>query len=300
MKLSHIAAVAAVAALVSVTAEINPAQAMTGHKYVALGSSYAAGPGIDPETDAGCMRSASNYPQLLAHRIGADLVDVTCSGATTADVLHQSQRLTNGRTMPPQIDAVTGDTTLVTITIGGNDLGLIAGMLGHSCGPVIAPTRPFVAQLAAQVCAAALGAPDEPESADIAAVGDALTRIVETVRSRAPRAEILLVEYLPALDAQATTCPDIVPLTGADAISARHTYDNLIAATRAAAEFTGVRSVHIPDAGQHTACSPDPWVSGFSNPLHTGDLSATAGSYHPNSAGMQAVAGHLAEIVNPR
>ena len=65
-------------------------------------------------------RSAANYPHLVAQRLGLDLVDVTYSGATTADVLTDRQ---NGE--PPQIDALDGSEELVTITIGGNDVGYI-------------------------------------------------------------------------------------------------------------------------------------------------------------------------------
>jgi hypothetical protein len=56
-------------------------------RYVALGSSMASGPGIRPRA-AGAPwssgRSARNYPHLIAERLGLDLVDVTFSGATTA------------------------------------------------------------------------------------------------------------------------------------------------------------------------------------------------------------------------
>ena len=72
-----------------------------GHKqpggsgqYVALGSSFAAGPGIAPADDdslALCIRSAHNYAHLLAKARGLDLTDVTCSGATALHVLEGGQ-----------------------------------------------------------------------------------------------------------------------------------------------------------------------------------------------------------------
>ena len=58
-------------------------------RYVALGSSMAAGPGIRPRADGAPLpagRSARNYPHLVADRLGLDLVDVTYSGATTANL----------------------------------------------------------------------------------------------------------------------------------------------------------------------------------------------------------------------
>ena len=65
-------------------------------------------------------RSARNYPHLVAERLGLELVDVTYSGATTAHVLADSQP-----GAPPQIEALDGSEDLVTITIGGNDVGYV-------------------------------------------------------------------------------------------------------------------------------------------------------------------------------
>ncbi len=94
-----------------------------GRRYVALGSSMAAGPGIvprDKDAPLRAVRSAANYPHLVAQRLGMDLVDVTYSGATTAHVLTDRQ---HGE--PPQIDALDGSEALVTVTIGGNDVGYV-------------------------------------------------------------------------------------------------------------------------------------------------------------------------------
>ena len=92
-------------------------------RYVALGSSMAAGPGIRPSADGAPFRagrSARNYPHLVAEKLGLDLVDVTYSGATTANVLTEPQH-----GAPPQIDALDGSEDLVTVTIGGNDAGYV-------------------------------------------------------------------------------------------------------------------------------------------------------------------------------
>lgn len=55
---------------------------MTPLKYVALGSSVAAGPGIPPITNRFAQRSANNYPNFLAKKLGAELIDLSVSGAT--------------------------------------------------------------------------------------------------------------------------------------------------------------------------------------------------------------------------
>jgi hypothetical protein len=46
-------------------------------KIIALGSSFAAGPGIEPIEDTNAMRSSRNYAHLLADRLGANLVDLS-------------------------------------------------------------------------------------------------------------------------------------------------------------------------------------------------------------------------------
>lgn len=61
-----------------------------GAEYVALGSSFAAGPGVGeraPGSPSLCMRSASNYPQLFAALRGLDVTDVTCAGATIQNLI---------------------------------------------------------------------------------------------------------------------------------------------------------------------------------------------------------------------
>jgi hypothetical protein len=93
--------------------------------YVALGDSFSAGPFIPPpdRTMLGCARSLSNYPHLLnAHIKPTTFVDVSCSAAKTADMT-ESRFLPTLRKVPPQLDALRPETDLVTLTIGGNDLG---------------------------------------------------------------------------------------------------------------------------------------------------------------------------------
>ena len=108
-----VAAVAAVAIVVVAVLQLTTAASAA---YVALGDSYASGAG----TSAGsaeeneCRRSDEAHPNLLAAEVEAlaDLDFVACSGATTADLLAE------------QLPAVGADTQVVTMTIGGNDVGL--------------------------------------------------------------------------------------------------------------------------------------------------------------------------------
>lgn len=92
-------------------------------RYVALGSSMAAGPGLWPRAATSrcsrCVRTR-NYPHLVAQRCGLDLIDVTYSGATTANILTRPQH-----GAPPQVTALDGSEQVVTVTIGGNDVGYV-------------------------------------------------------------------------------------------------------------------------------------------------------------------------------
>jgi lysophospholipase L1-like esterase len=91
---------------------------------VALGSSFAAGPGLPPRAPGSprrAGRSTGNYAHRIARALDLDLHDVTFSGATTGDILSPS-----AAGQPAQLDAVTPDTALVTITAGENDVGFEA------------------------------------------------------------------------------------------------------------------------------------------------------------------------------
>ncbi|GAA5103724.1 SGNH/GDSL hydrolase family protein [Nocardia iowensis] len=286
------AAAATVAGLGTAVAAAQP-----GAQYVALGSSYAAGPGIAPIIDAGCARSAQNYPHQLATAAGLSLVDVTCSGATTANILDTPQRLHDGRSVPVQLDAVTADTRLVTVTIGGNDLRLVGTMIAQSCGNSAAqafslPTP--AADAVTGVCALGGGGVAAPSvDTDYGRVEQSLVRIADAVHAKAPGARVLFVDYLPVLDRDATTCA-AVPLQPKQATAARAGYDGLLAATARAARSAGADLIQVPDQ-THTACAPDSWVTGFTTPFTSKpDIAAVMGSYHPTRDGMTAVAEQIA------
>src|SRR3954454_3706591 len=176
--------------------------------YVALGSSFASGPGIDPVLDAGCGRSGSNYAHLVADRLGYDLVDITCGGATADNVLDVPQELLTGGTVPPQLEAVGPDADLVTITVGGNDVDYLLTLLrcSYRVDPGGAPEEagPF------------FGTPIDPAAVDaaLAALPGTLVALVAAVGGRAPRARVLLVDYLTILPEDGG-CPSL-PMTDDD------------------------------------------------------------------------------------
>jgi hypothetical protein len=113
------ATVAALTLLGSLTAGAAEALSAPQH-YVALGDSYASGPGIPAQRadPMGCQRSTHNYPALLAQALRIrDYTDVSCGGARTDDMT-TPQPVRPGPN-PAQFDALRPNTGLVTVTIGG-------------------------------------------------------------------------------------------------------------------------------------------------------------------------------------
>lgn len=240
-------------------------------RYVALGSSMAAGPGIRPGVTGApraAGRSERNYPHLVAHARNLDLVDVTFSGATTAHLLTECQA-----DAPPQIDALDGSEALVTITIGGNDVGYVPLLLAAALLGPLAPILPVTGALLDR--GKRQQALDEVEAA-LRAVGTA-------VRDRAPHARVLFVDYLtlmPPAGVRAGRLPDRV------ADLARHVAGELERHTAAAASATGCEVVRAGQASRgHHPWSAQPWTVGAGLPLPWRPW-----PFHPNVAGMAAVA----------
>lgn len=241
--------------------------------YVAIGSSYAAGP--DPQgLRSPCLRSDDNYPHRVAEARGMNLTDVTCTGATTANVIARPQKVW---TNAVQISAVRPDTDLVTITVGGNDLDYVGRLTAMSCAD-IAPA----AQTRAVKRECGRGHPlrAEPDSDSYTAVEQNLARIVLDARVRAPRAKVVVVDYPPVIGSDMRTCAKL-PLTPSQVAETKRIFDGLVAATARAARATGAILVQPSKAGAgHGVCSPQPWLTGFDPPM----------PYHPTDLGKQAVA----------
>lgn len=268
-------------ALVATTACTTTPPSQQGARYVAMGSSFAAGPGIpsyyeDPPTP--CARSTNNYARQLASRLNLNLTDVSCSGATTA-------HLTGPRgAIPPQLDALTPDTRLVTLTIGGNDLGYIGGLTASSCASLMAKTG-----IEAD-CPPMIAPPAEKTYADLAARMDV---IAKEIRRRAPQARLVFVEYLAVLP-ESGVCP-ATPLDEIQADGARYTARRLAEITRTVAAQNNAGIITASEFSKgHDACSADPWMNGYPRP----GAPVNGTLYHPNAAGMTAIADALAALLS--
>jgi hypothetical protein len=262
-------------------ARVDAALKLSG-KYVAMGSSFAAGPSIpDSVPGESCGRSTRNYAHLVAAQLGLDLTEVSCSGATSDNIA-----LTPQVPNPLQISGVTPDTRLVTITVGGNDVNYalsltvcgLDGAMGKSC------------------LGSGLGAADVNKSTINSLVDQIegkLETMLKAVQKAAPNARVYLVAYPIVLPDTAVPCPPDVPMQAADMTFLNEVGSKLQAAFSAAAKAAGVHFVDVygPSHG-HDACAPEAqrWIVGQATP------GATA--YHPTALGMRAQADLIVAEIN--
>lgn len=261
-----------------------------GAKYVAMGSSYASGPGVTVSADNSpnrCQRSADNYAHQLARKRKLLLTDVSCGGATTTNLLAPWGEL------PAQLDAITSDTALVTITIGGNDVGFAGGLIFGSCEANL-PSSDVPAMCAGirqwrqsnpQGRSPLLVPPDEAAWLKLSA---AMDRVALEVRRRAPNARLVFVDYIRVLPDSAL-CAE-APLSAEAAERARATAIRLARITAETARRAGAGLVRASDLSRgHEVCQKLPWVTGFTVPAGSTNFAP----YHPNLAAMTAIADAL-------
>ena len=225
--------------------------------YVALGDSYTAAP-LVPDTDIsnGCLRSTNNYPALVAAGLpGTKLVDVSCSSAASTSLVGV-QRTNDGGVVPPQFDALTEDTDLVTVGIGGNDDKLFATLIGD-CSQLRA-SDPSGSPCKDRLTA---GGTDRLK-ADLRQIRTHITAIVKGIHDRAPKARVLVVGYPQILPARGT-CPALLPLATGDVAYARTINEGLVAAQEQGAKAAGGEFVDLyPATAGHDICADDPWING--------------------------------------
>ncbi|MFJ5306400.1 SGNH/GDSL hydrolase family protein [Streptomyces sp. NPDC088350] len=257
--------------------------------YVALGDSYTAGPKIPARhgTPAGCDRSDHDYPALVAAELGlagADFRDVSCSGATLDDL--SAAQSTDDGTNPAQFSALSARTRLVTVGMGGNDIGfsslvkrcVTAGAFYFATGKYLKEDAP---------CR------DRYVSGDTDAVrqrirdaGGKLARALAEVERRAPEARVYVVGYPAILPADGKGCGGEMAMAPGDITYLHDKARQLNAVLRQRAEAAGARYVdtYRPSVG-HDACaaSGTRWIE----PLFP---DAPAAPVHPNARGERGMA----------
>ncbi|MEV7245268.1 SGNH/GDSL hydrolase family protein [Streptomyces sp. NPDC093248] len=252
------------------------AQATTPLNYAALGDSYSAASGVLPVDLSSplCLRSTANYPHVLASRTGARLTDVTCGAAQTKDFTASQYP-----GVAPQANAVTADTDLVTLTIGGNDNGTFINAI-LSCGT-------------AGVLTGGKGSPCKDkygtsfDDAIDANTYPALKQALGSVRAKAPGARVAVLGY-PWIT-PATADPDCfvkLPVASGDVPYLHAMQAHLNAVVRRAAEEAGATYVDFAQASAgHDACQAvgTRWIE----PLLFGRNIVPV---HPNALGEQRMA----------
>lgn len=251
--------------------------ALAGHTetYVALGDSYTAGPGVPhpvPEP-LGCWRSDRNHARVAAQARGSLLRDASCSGATTSH-LSASQPVLGGPN-PPQLDTLGAEVGVVSIQIGGNDIGF--GEIIHRCTsavPLGAPCQSFYTR----------GETDEI-SRRISETAPKVGAVLAEARRRAPAARLLVLGYPSILPDDRPGCWPVIPIAPGDVPYLRNKHKELNAMLAAQAAAAGATYVDLygPSIG-HDACQVPGtrWVE----PL----VPLSAASYHPNALGMRRTA----------
>ena len=230
------------------------ADAASSVSYVALGDSYSSGLGAGNyiSSSGSCDRSTKAYPEQWA---GAEspvsFVSVACAGATTTDVLSS------------QVSALSAGTTLVSITIGGNDAGFSSVMetcilrSTSSCLNAVSAAEAFVTnQLPAR-----LGA------------------TLQAIRTHAPRAKIVLLGYPELYDlSKSSTC---IGLSTRDRTALNGGADALDNAMMTAAQLNNDTFADVrPQFAGHEICDSGRW-------LHSVDILALSSSYHPTASGQE-------------
>jgi lysophospholipase L1-like esterase len=240
-------AVALAATLLALVLAAQAAAAATGPlRYVALGDSYSAASGVLPPdltAPPECVRSARNYPHVIAAETGAQLRDVTCGAAETKDF---SEPQYEG--VAPQLDALSRDTQLVTMTIGGNDSGVFIEAI-LACGSAGLST---LGQ--GSPCRDRYGSSFEDTIRTT--TYPSLVRALEAVHAAAPRARVAILGY-PWIMPASGGCFDKMPVAEGDVPYVRGIQATLNDAIRRAAAATGSTYVSFDAVSDgHDACQP--------------------------------------------
>ncbi|WP_410874571.1 SGNH/GDSL hydrolase family protein [Nocardia sp. A7] len=276
--LMSVAALAVSVPTNAVAAEGNPPRYQ---HYVALGDSYSAvGDLTELEGPLGCTRSTENYPTHLQAMVGAaTFTDATCGEARTPNMTGP-QSIPGGFTAP-QLDSLTPDTDLVTLTIGFNDLDF-----GTFMGTCIAMST---LGPGSNLCETTLGAQEkQTRAARVGVVADKVGATIDNIRQRSPHADIVYVSYLNMLP-DGGPCATMPMVSPADV---KYLHDVQHAAAlilRTAAGRHGAIEADTTTIGGHDLCQPaeNRWVE----PLVP---ATTTTPFHPNPAGATAMAGVVA------
>jgi lysophospholipase L1-like esterase len=278
-------AITAVVALLAFALAAQAQAATSPLRYVALGDSYSAASGVlppDPSAPPECARSIRNYPHVIAGATGAQLKDVTCGAAETGDFFESQYP-----GVAPQLDALSSNTQLVTMTIGGNDSNVFIETI-LACG-----TAGLSTLGQGSPCKDRYGSSFEETIKT--KTYPSLVRALEAVHAKAPRARVAILGY-PWIMPPSVGCFDKMPVAEGDVPYVHGIQATLNDAVRRAAAATGSTYVNMNVVSEgHDACKPigvrwiEPVLQG-TNPVIV----------HPNALGESQMAAQTMKVLRLR
>jgi lysophospholipase L1-like esterase len=241
-------AVITVAFAAAITGAGTPAKAASSVNYVALGDSYSSGVGAGDESGS-CDQSPNAYPALWAAANDPESFSFeACSGATTTDVIDN------------QLSALNSSTTLVSITVGGDDVGFSSIM--ETC--VLDSTS---------ACESAVSAGETYANDTLPGNLDTL---FADIQADAPNAQVVVLDYPDFYDLSVPVC---VGLSTADHEALDNGINDLDGVLQTAADNAGFYFADVRSQfSGHELCDDAGW-------LNSVDLTDIDDSYHPTATG---------------
>lgn len=291
--------------------------------YTALGDSYAAGEGVRPylvaqHDDALCHRSANGWPMLvglgddpepLSRRDDVTFRFLACSGAridnldTTPQPKKWGAVLLKGEAeVPLQLDALDSDADLVTLSIGGNDLGF-ASIVTHCVTTLSCPEHGFISTDSGTSVIL-----DDWTTVRLALIGNELTGAYEAVRARVrPDTTVVattyprLVSVSPLASVNVTCTAPVLSHGERQWLRAQVDTFAAIVHERARRPGAGIQVVDVRDHFEgRNACDRDAHIYGATL-IRLDDLTpgaVSAASFHPTARGARLYAAAVTEALH--
>ena len=252
-------------------------------KYVSLGSSFAAGPGVKDVADNSpdnCWQSDQNYARKLSQRLNLHLIDGSCIGAKLSDIASPIS-------IYSQMEDIQSDTGLVTLLAGGNDLGYLARLMTASC-------ENLVKQGKVHKTIPCLEMPEFPDIVDYENTEYHLNIITNAIIEKAPNAVIVLIDYATVLPL--TPLCDLTPMDTKYAIESNYIKGQLEGMLERVSTRNGTLLIKASEITRdHNVCSEEPWIRDYKS----AEWGMTTLPYHPTYEYMLAITDALEDVLKP-
>jgi lysophospholipase L1-like esterase len=252
MRSSRILAISATALTLGLATGITgtgiPANAASSVRYVALGDSYSSGVGAGSESGS-CDQSPNAYgPRWASANSPVSFTFVACSGATTSTVISS------------QLSSLSTSTTLVSITIGGNDAGFSSIM--ETC--ILESTSS---------CESAVTQAEQ--YANNTLPGN-LSTLFADIKTDAPNAKVVVLDYPDFYDLSVPVC---IGLSSGDHQALDNGINDMDGVIATAADNAGFYFADVrTHFSGHELCDSAGWL----NSINIFDIHT---SYHPTATG---------------